>query len=326
MPLRARVLALVVSLTSAVGAFAWYSQAETTPRRPPVVSTSAPARAPVGSLAVPNRSTSTVTPAPRRPTVVRTCLDSPDNPGASRGTSPDWAPWITFDFSPRVAADALALISEAASEARQVLGESTAFTVHVHCDVNEYAASTNTTVEEAQLAIQGGRIAHVRRREMWIYGPAFGATPSSSQRKAVYHEYFHVVQSSLSGDRSGRSDVNTPLWLVEGSAEYFEHTVSPGDLERARATNVKRWDALPTLQEHEESGGSPAIGGSGGAYTLGFVASDYLVRKYGSDRLKHDFWVALAGTDWRSAFLQVFGITVDAFYSEFEAYRATLRP
>ncbi len=324
---RARAMAGVALLaTSAAGAFAWYSQAGTTPDRPAVVTTSAPTRATAGSLPAPSSSTSTVTPGTRRSTVVRTCLDSEESPGASRGASPDRTPWITFDASPRVAADALALISDAALEAREVLGESSAFTVHVHCDLSEYAASTNSTVEEAQLEIERGQVAHVRRREMWIYGPAFGAASPSTQRRILYHEYFHVVQGFLSRDRSGRADVKTPLWLLEGSARYFENAVRPGDLQSVRRTQIRRWDALPTLEQLEETGGSVATGGSGGAYTLGLVASDYLVTKYGRERLQHDFWVALAGTDWRSAFLQVFGVTVDAFYSEFEAYRATLRP
>ena len=30
--------------------------------------------------------------------------------------------------------------------------------------------------------------------------------------------------------------------------------------------------------------------------------------------------MAFAATDWRSAFLQVFGVTVDSFYDDFEAY------
>lgn len=61
-------------------------------------------------------------------------------------------------------------------------------------------------------------------------------------------------------------------------------------------------------------------------YRLGAVASDYLVTKYGLDLVRHDFWAALAGTDWRSAFLHVFGVGLDEFYAEFESYRTTLRP
>ncbi len=315
------VVALVGA--SAVGAVAWYSQTDTTPRRPAAVVTSAPTRATAEPGPARNSPTSTVTPTTRTRTVVRTCLDSQENPGASPTSSADW---ITFDVSPRVAGEALALISDAASEARQALGDSGAFTMHVHCDLNEYATALNTPVEEARLAIDRGRVAHVRRRDVWIYGPAFEMRALPDQRRTLYHEYFHVVQGFLSLDRSGRSDVNTPLWLLEGSARYFENAVRPGDLQSVRRTQIRRWDALPTLEQLEETGGSVATGGSGGAYTLGLVASDYLVTKYGRERLQHDFWVALAGTDWRSAFLEVFGVTVDAFYSEFEAYRATLRP
>ncbi len=216
-------------------------------------------------------------------------------------------------------------ISDAASEARQVLGESGAFTIHVNCDVDEYAASTGTSVDEARLAIEQGKVAHVRGRAMWIYGPEFQSKFPSDQRQIVYHEYFHVVQGFLSEGRSSRGAV-PPLWLIEGSARYFENGVRAADLRSARRDQIRRWGDLPTLAQLEDAGGSKATGGSGDAYTVGFVASDYLVNTYGRERLQHDFWVALATTDWRSAFLEVFGLTVDAFYAEFEAYRATLKP
>ncbi len=217
-------------------------------------------------------------------------------------------------------------ISDAASEARQALGESGAFTIHVNCDVDEYAASTGTSVDEARLAIEQGKVAHVRGRAMWIYGPEFQSKSPSDQRQIVYHEYFHVVQGFLSEGRSGRSGVKPPLWLTEGSARYFENAVRAADLRSARRDQIRRWADLPTLDRLEDAGGSKATGGSGDAYTVGFVAGDYLVNTYGRERLQHDFWVALATTDWRSAFLEVFGLTVDAFYAEFEAYRATLKP
>ena len=320
---RRAVAAVALVGTSAVGAFAWYSQTERTPRRPAAVVTSAPTRATAETGPARNSPTSAVTPTTRTRTVVRTCLDSQENPGASPSSS---SGSITFDVSPRVTGEALALISDAASEAGQALGDSGAFTVHVHCDMNEYASALNMPVEEARLAIDRGRVAHVRRRDMWIYGPAFEMRALSGQRRTLYHEYFHVVQAFLSSDRSGRSDVNTPLWLLEGSARYFENTVRQGDLQSTRRTQIRRWDALPTLDQLEETGGAVATGGSGGAYTLGLVASDYLVTKYGRERLQRDCWVALAAADWRSAFLQVFCVTVDAFYSDFEAYRATLKP
>jgi hypothetical protein len=326
-PRRARAAAVVALVgVSAAGAFAWYSQTGTTVPGPAVVSTTTPTRATATTLPTRNSSPSTVTPTTQARAVVRTCLEPQENPRASQGSSPDLAPWITFDFSPRIAADALTLISDAASEARAVLGETPPFTVHIHCDMNEYAASTSTPVEEARLEVERGKVAHVKQGEMWIYGPAFGTKPLSIRREIVYHEYVHILQGFLSGERSGRRDVDTPLWLLEGSARYLENTVRQGDLDTERRTQIRRWGALPTLEELEDSGGSAATGGSGEAYTLGFVASDYLVDRYGRSRLQRDFWVALGETDWRSAFLHVFGLTVDAFYTEFEAYRATLRP
>jgi len=321
------VLALVG--LSGLGSFAWYAVAGTSTTRPP---------RPIGLTTstietretFPGRTSTsglppTTTPRAARP--IRTCLDSKDDPGAARESPPEGAPSsITFRFSPRVASEALAEIARAASDARAAFGEAGALVVNVHCDMDEYAAATNTPVEELRKDIDEGRFAYIFRGAIWIYGPSLQQKSALVQRQVVYHEYFHAVQRFLSRSRSARTDLHNPLWLIEGSAKFFERAVEPQDLESFRRTGVRRWDALPALAALEDSGGSPATGGSGEAYTVGSVASDYLVAKYGQDRLQHEFWVALAQTDWRSAFLQVFGTPVDSFYAEFEAYRQTLRP
>jgi hypothetical protein len=313
------VAVVALAGTSAAGAFAWYSHTDTTPRQPAAVATSTAPQAAARTRLAPNPSTSTVTPTTRADS--RTCIDSQEHAAAAPGAPPG----VSFVFGSRVGGEALVRISDAASEARQALGESGAFTIHVICDVDEYATSTNTSIDEAQLAIDRGKVAHVRGRAMWIYGPNFQKESPTDQRRIVYHEHFHLVQGFLSEGRSSRGAV-PPLWLIEGSARYFENAVRPADLRSARRDQIRRWAYLPTLDRLEDAGGSKVTGGSGDAYTVGFVAGDYLVNTYGRERLQHDFWVALATTDWRSAFLQVFGLTVDAFYEEFEAYRATLKP
>lgn len=58
---------------------------------------------------------------------------------------------------------------------------------------------------------------------------------------------------------------------------------------------------------------------------LGAVAVDYLVGRFGDDKLKKEYWTAAGATGgWRAAFLDAFGISTDQFYSEFESYRKTL--
>jgi hypothetical protein len=141
----------------------------------------------------------------------------------------------------------------------------------------------------------------------------------------VYHEYFHTLQRSLSRARSTTGGI--PVWLIEGSARYFEHAVTPGDLESFRRSQIRRFDDRPALEELEQSGQATTSGGTGHAYPIGAVAVDYLAQTYGRESIQTDFWVALGGGGgWRSAFLQVFGISIDTFYADFATYRQTLRP
>ena len=180
--------------------------------------------------------------------------------------------------------------------------------------------------DEALEDIREGRFASIRSSQISIYGPSFERQSPASRRHIIYHEYFHAVQHSLSRNRSARSDVERPLWLIEGSARYFENAVTQQELDAFRRTNVRRWEALPTLAALEQSSPSRPTVAPDEAYIVGSVACDYLATKYGRDRLQYEFWAALAQTDWRSAFARVFGVTVDSFYPEFEAYRSTLRP
>jgi len=225
-----------------------------------------------------------------------------------------------------VAAESLGLIADAAVAAREAYGDAGALEVNVHCDVDEMAAASSMPPDELRKNIAGGLIAYILRDRIWIYGPSYEKRSPRDRRQTVYHEYFHAVQQHLSQGRSARSDLVTPLWLIEGSAEFFENAVTDVDLDNFRRNEVRRWAALPALETLEGSGGPRVIGGSGDAYAVGAVASDYLVVRYGRDLLQSGYWRALAGTDWRSAFLQVFGVPVDEFYSDFGIYRSTLRP
>jgi hypothetical protein len=258
-------------------------------------------------------------------TSTKACLESPESTGAVGGSSPEGFPWITFHVSPRAATEALVRIAKSASEAREAFGDAGALGVRVYCDIEEFATASNTPPQEVQKNVTQGEAAYLLRGDIWIYGPLFETRSSLQQRQTIYHEYFHALQRSLSRTRIFRPDTH-PLWLIEGSATYFEHAVTPTELENFRRTQVRRWEAKPALDALETSGGAASTGGTGDAYTVGAVASDYLVTRYGRERLQSELWQAIAETDWRSAFERVFGVSVDTFYSDFASYRQTLRP
>ncbi len=258
-------------------------------------------------------------------TPTKTCLESAESTGAAGGSSPDGFPWITFHVSPRAATEALVRIAKSASEARQAFGDAGALGVRLYCDIEEFATASNKPPEEVQQDVTRGQVAYHSRGDIWLYGPLFERRSSVEQRHTIYHEYFHALQRSLSRTRTSRPDTQA-LWLIEGSAEFFENAVTLRELENFRRVEIRRWDGKPALEALEASGGARSTGGTGDAYTVGAVAADYLVTKYGRERLQSELWLAIAETDWRSAFERVFGISVDTFYSDFASYRQTLRP
>lgn len=315
-------LAAAVAFSGA-GAFAWYSSQSTSST--PVLQAE-PLPSTTQSTQRPRPSTSArPTPTTRATTVTRTCVDSAENPAAAGGATPEGFPWITFHVRPRVTRDSLVRIAEAAAQARAAYGDAGALGVRVFCEVQEMADAYGMPADELQRRVTGGQTASMWRGDIWIYGPNFEVRPLSGQRQAIYHEYFHALQSTLSHTRSARGS-DDPLWLIEGSAEYFEHAMTSQELDSFRRREIRRREQLPALEELEQSGGATFTGGTGHAYTVGVVAADYLVTTYGRERLQTDYWVALAESGWRSAFLQVFGISVDTFYADFAAYRQTLRP
>lgn len=214
-------------------------------------------------------------------------------------------------------------IEETVAYARREFGDSGSVVVHVYSTSETFiAAHEPRAQEQARKDIEGGAFALAGSGVIWIYTPTYAKSGTNSRRLTLLHEYFHTVQDSLSGPR--RSQV--PLWLVEGSARYFELRTGADRgytyFDRERENEIAKSKALGPLAKYETEGASTARGGRGEAYTLGFVASDFLVQTKGVDTLKRYFWTLLASTpDWQTAFSKAFGTSVEDFYVAFEANR-----
>lgn len=97
------------------------------------------------------------------------------------------------------------------------------------------------------------------------------------------------------------------------------------DFSRRHATAVRGARDLESPQSYENRGAAKFRGGQGEAYTLGFLAAEYIEQVSGADVLKRDFWAAMrSSSDWRTAFASTVGVSVDQFYADFQAYRTTL--
>ena len=189
------------------------------------------------------------------------------------------------------------------------------FTIYVAKDVNSLIQAYD---EEGELHDEASTRA--LWSDAWVGGwggSNITAKQSSWNPYLLTHEYFHVLQRQL----SRRVDVQ---WLVEGTAEWAEgeHQVldgrrTLGDLSRSRLSAIA--DDTPTLRSTERENAR-------WEYDLGWLATEHLVADAGADSWV-EFWRRIAsidsvsGPDWRSAFLDIFGASVEDFYADFGAWQ-----
>lgn len=264
-------------------------------------------------------TTSTTRPAPT--TTTTTLLPGvAQRPIAVPGQS------ISLRYDEGITPAALAIVEEMIPIAFEALGDSGPLVVHMYDSADIYVGSYDARSQErARADIEAGAVATGGGGAIRIYGPRFLRLDATSRRLVVLHEYFHTVQFRLSAGRGG----NIPLWLREGTARYVEYGVAGDhgyvDYGRRRTAEVRAARGLDRLQTYEEQGGPTFRGESGGAYVVGFLASEYLESLKGRDAVQREFWAGLrSGTDWKIAFAAVFDVSVEQFYADFEAYRQTL--
>ena len=174
----------------------------------------------------------------------------------------------------------------------------------------------------------------VQKAEQWRSdhrnnrGDAYGGYTYG--RRILAHEYYHTIQLQM-----GSSDA--AIWLVEGDAQWVRARFVLRDTKTAK-------NELAEDRQHISSEDVPPLKvieirpeSHGWEYTLGTVASHQLAIRSGLSSLL-DFWRALlaeplgplgrwqTNPPWQAAFHDVFGISVDDFYSEFAAWRSELAP
>ena len=138
---------------------------------------------------------------------------------------------------------------------------------------------------------------------------------SSGLARAVFaHEYFHALQPR---------PTDTPLWMIEGSAQYFMYLwldyASIASYNDSRTWTIDRVSetALPPLGSSEDVDS---------VYHVGFLAIDYLAEQTG-ETAPVDYFIVerrtySEGPTFEETFASVFGISHDAFYRYFAAHRA----
>jgi hypothetical protein len=174
----------------------------------------------------------------------------------------------------------------------------------------------------------------------WYRLMFFKASPaffeSGTTEQATAHEYFHVLQDEAMGLDALRNMQTAPpsgtppfdpIWLIEGSAEWFQMTVysvkapGPGAALIARRTVEAAADPTP-LEAMESMDGYYA---SQRYYSVGPAAVQVLIHQSDPTPLLRYYTLIRQGLPWQEAFREAFGRSVSAFYGEFRAYRASLK-
>jgi hypothetical protein len=249
---------------------------------------------------------------------------------------PATAQGITYIFGTNVSQADQASVRDAIKNAtdygKEVVGyEPPTYTVHAFHDQGEMAETYARWIEDPS----PGTIERVRR----MFGPNIGGvvsfgdgmfiptwvaswTRSSTFRYLVVaHEYMHVMQGSLRATPERRG---TPLWLSEGSAEYF------GVLAFSRKTG-REYSSLRDAYIREVDGVRESLvnleaGGrfsqiANDSYPLAMLAFEYLIRDRGWKALVDYYRAIGANVQWQQAFTNSFGVAYDSFAGSFEAYR-----
>ena len=150
------------------------------------------------------------------------------------------------------------------------------------------------------------------------------------------HEYTHAIQWYLRGhDQNGKprgyAGPKTPVWITEGVANHWSgvYHASTGDrpLPAYFAGTIfpeARRASVP-LQSFENSGNFHS-GDRSAHYSLAYLAIEYLIDLTSEEALFTYHLKIFSATDWRSAFLEVFGLDTVRFYSMFEEHRARTFP
>ena len=139
-----------------------------------------------------------------------------------------------------------------------------------------------------------------------------------------------------------KGEQDEPRWLSEGLAVYLSEYYVPrlrleGKLDRASDRGAVDPNSLPSLwgfmmdkwreiQEFRKEDPALTLENSGDStfarapYMFGAWAIQYLKHEKGMDVFLNEFYPAIRDLGWEAAFSQVFGLTIDQFYREFDQF------
>jgi hypothetical protein len=247
---------------------------------------------------------------------------------------------ITFRYEENVPAHGRRLQEQAANKAYAYFSqyvELGQITVYTFYDID-------LIMDEAYPSIfADGNITKTQLREGW---PTAGGTAAEDKvlinpnhinwsdsgcykPKNVGHEIFHIAQARLLRNRLRPDVINYgPEWLKEGSAEVMGHLIADGIDGCSYQDRVDYWienisDKDVSLQSVE--GGN--FDSKSWFWSTAPLAVYQLVKSApnGEESLFQYYSEIGNGNNWRDAFTSAFGLSIEDFYVQFEAYHESIK-
>ena len=158
-----------------------------------------------------------------------------------------------------------------------------------------------------------------------VYASGIWFGESATQKLiTMLHEWYHVVEHALFQCPSSCPypySGTPPNWLIEGAAVYVSFHAAQS-LHLASYSSLRSPEVFIAKKDHTSLDLLAGDVKTGPEYAVSFLATEYLVGN-GGPHVLLDFWNQLGKTgNLEGAFRQVFGVSLDAFYKRFKAYRA----
>ena len=195
-------------------------------------------------------------------------------------------------------------------------------------DYTVYVASSGEDAREAHRQVFGTEqdrhrcVEHSLANAVILDARCYRADPAL----AVADEHFVAARALAGGVRTERG----PRWLFEGARSYVTSTyldVSGREsLETRRQREVAsaqrtQWSLRDLAHPYAFDGNE-----SRAAQSVGYLAVQWLLERAGDPSLFEYYRLVSKSQGWEDAFEAAFGIAIDDFYVEFEAYRARVAP
>lgn len=158
-----------------------------------------------------------------------------------------------------------------------------------------------------------------------IYAPNSGNRWDVGRRSTPAHEVFHTVQFALAGPNVGvDSPLRIPVWLMEGSANYFGYYVGDrlgfDQYQTGRDQQINTNPAYKTivpLAQYDNFTSDP--------YGIGQAATEYIIASVGFESLLNIFKFTGTEGTFLAGFKKATGIELSEFYSKFEDARSSMQ-